>query len=261
MFDFLCVWREWVVFYVPFFKYGIIQFGQKTDLAPVDKTLYFAVWWRLHKWAKHSLAWCSTNKHEFALTIISGFWLTIKKSSDLTHPGMECTTTAHTITSKTLGETDPIMHHSINQWGYLSYENDIFLQMFFLIIFSYNVSLLRVGIKDRFTTCQIINIMYLRLNPFAKSNHWHLVCSWRRKWRYVWYMKYFVSVCRQIFVISSCSSISFWTWLLVGPGVSSVKDSMMFPSPGVTTPLTQWETSGNTEENGWKPGMGMTLLC
>lgn len=136
-----------------------------------------------------------------------------------------------------------------------------FLQMFFLIIFSYNVSLLRVGIKDRFTTCQIINIMYLRLNPFAKSNHWHLVCSWRRKWRYVWYMKYFVSVCRQIFVISSCSSISFWTWLLVGPGVSSVKDSMMFPSPGVTTPLTQWETSGNTEENGWKPGMGMTLLC
>ena len=169
MFDFLCVWREWVVFYVPFFKYGIIQFGQKTDLAPVDKTLYFAVWWRLHKWAKHSLAWCSTNKHEFALTIISGFWLTIKKSSDLTHPGMECTTTAHTITSKTLGETDPIMHHSINQWGYLSYENDIFLQMFFLIIFSYNVSLLRVGIKDRFTTCQIINIMYLRLNPFANQ--------------------------------------------------------------------------------------------
>ena len=169
MFDFLCVWREWVVFYVPFFKYGIIQFGPKTDLAPVDKTLYFAVWWRLHKWAKHSLAWCSTNKHEFALTIISGFWLTIKKSSDLTHPGMECTTTAHTITSKTLGETDPIMHHSINQWGYLSYENDIFLQVFFLIIFSYNVSLLRVGIKDRFTTCQIINIMYLRLNPFANQ--------------------------------------------------------------------------------------------
>ena len=43
------------------------------------------------------------------------------------------------------------------------------LLVFFLIIFSYNVPLLRVGIKDRFTTCQIINIMYLRLNPFANQ--------------------------------------------------------------------------------------------